>query len=218
MKVHREGFSAITAVFILLLFINLLIFLLGNWPVAILTVMVVFSLVLLTGLALFFRIPNRKFQYKEGVVYAPADGTILHVNNAYEGEYFKKEMLKISIFMSIYNVHLNRVPFNGVVKYQKYHRGKHLVAFHPKSSEKNEHNTIVFTDADGNEILVRQIAGIVARRIRWYVSEGEKVSFADEMGFIKFGSRVDIFLPENFKTLVNIGDKVKSGLTEISVR
>jgi phosphatidylserine decarboxylase len=143
----------------------------------------------------FFRLPERKFEPSAGVVYAPADGKVVVIEEAEEKEYFKDKRLQVSIFMSPLNVHSNRYPVSGKVKYVKYHPGKYMVAWHPKSSELNERSTVVVETADGKEILIRQIAGAVARRIVTYSKENEIVTQGDELGFIKFGSRVDIFLP-----------------------
>lgn len=165
----------------------------------------------------FFRNPKRKLFIEEGAIIAPADGKVVVVEETYEGEYFKDRRLQVSIFMSVKNVHVNRTPISGQVKYFKYHPGKYLLAWHPKSSTENERTTFVIEDDDDNvEILMRQIAGTVARRIKFYVDEGEEVTQGAEFGFIKFGSRVDLFLPLNSQLEVKIGDKVKGGQTVIA--
>ncbi|MBS1775231.1 MAG: phosphatidylserine decarboxylase family protein [Bacteroidetes bacterium] len=163
----------------------------------------------------FFRLPNRNLTFGENVVISPADGKVVVIEETYEPEYFKEKRLQISVFMSPLNVHVNRSPINGAVKYMQYHPGKYLVAWHPKSSTENERTTMVV----GNnklELLVRQIAGALARRICYYVKEGDEVKQNDEFGFIRFGSRVDLYLPLNTKVDVKIGEVVKGGVTKIA--
>lgn len=165
----------------------------------------------------FFRNPKRKLFQEEGAIISPADGKIVVIEETYEGEYFKSKRLQVSIFMSARNVHVNRNPINGEVKYFKYHPGKFLLAWNPKSSTDNERTTLVIEDEDDNvEILMRQIAGTVARRIKFYVEEGDAVEQGSEFGFIKFGSRVDLFLPLDAEVEVKLGEKVKGGQTVIA--
>jgi len=174
------------------------------------------SLAVLVAFASFFRIPYRNFFTSDNHIVAPADGRVVVIEEVVENEYFKDKRIQVSIFMSPANVHVNRSPVSGVVKYQKYHPGKYLVAWHPKSSEKNERNTIVLEHDESNaEILIRQIAGKLARKIRWYLNEGDEVEQNAELGFIKFGSRVDLFLPIGTKIDVNLKQKVKGGITVI---
>jgi phosphatidylserine decarboxylase len=166
----------------------------------------------------FFRIPNRSFYPVKGVALAPCDGKVVIVQEVEETEYFKDRRLQVSVFMSINNVHINWVPVNGKVKYFRHHQGKYLVAWHPKSSEKNERTTFV-VDVDNKgatEILFRQIAGYVARRIVTYVREGELVVQNQQLGFIKFGSRMDMFLPLGTEICVKEGDCVKGTETVIA--
>lgn len=166
---------------------------------------------------MFFRNPKRRLFIEEGAIIAPADGKVVVIEETMENEYFKDRRLQISIFMSVKNVHVNRTPISGNVKYFKYHPGKYLLAWNPKSSTDNERTTFVIEDEDDNmEILMRQIAGTVARRIKFYVEEGDEVTQGSEFGFIKFGSRVDLFLPLDAKVEVGIGDKVKGGQTVIA--
>lgn len=156
----------------------------------------------------FFRIPvRRKTTLCDDAVLAPADGEVVANELVQENEYFREQRRQISIFMSIYNVHINWFPMDGEVSYCKYHPGKFLVAFNPKSSTENEHNSIVVRDAKGREVLVRQIAGFVARRIVSPVQAGDKASAGEEFGMIRFGSRVDVFLPVDAEVQVHIGDK-----------
>ena len=147
---------------------------------------------------------------------APADGKVVVIEEAEEKEYFHERRLQISIFMSPINVHVNRSPVAGVVKYFKYHAGKYLVAWHPKSSSDNERTTVVVEIPDGPEVLFRQIAGAMARRIKWYINEGDRVQQGAEFGFIKFGSRVDVFLPLGAEVKVSVGDKTKGGRTVLA--
>ncbi|MDR2382760.1 MAG: phosphatidylserine decarboxylase family protein [Prevotellaceae bacterium] len=166
----------------------------------------------------FFRIPNRSFFPVKGAVLSPCDGKIVIIKEVEETEYFKDRRLQVSVFMSINNVHINWVPVNGKVKYFRHHQGKYLVAWHPKSSEKNERTTFV-VDVDNKgatEILFRQIAGYVARRIVTYVKEGELVVQNQQLGFIKFGSRMDLFLPVGTEICVKEGDCVKGTETVIA--
>jgi phosphatidylserine decarboxylase len=149
-------------------------------------------------------------------VIAPADGKVVVIEETEETEYFNDRRRQVSIFMSPVNVHVNRNPVEGVVKYFKYHAGKYLVAWHPKSSTENERTTIVIQTPGKLEIMMRQIAGALAKRIVWYVKEGQPVAQGEEFGFIKFGSRVDVFLPLEAKVLVNIGDKTVGGVTVIA--
>ena len=167
-----------------------------------------FLLFVIAMVVRFFRIPvRRKTLNLDHAVLAPADGEIVANEIVRETEYFGDERRQISIFMSIYNVHVNWFPMNGTVSYRKYHPGKFLVAFNPKSSTDNEHNSIVVKDAQGREVLVRQIAGFVARRIVSKVEAGDPAVAGEELGMIRFGSRVDVFLPVDAKIRVHIGDK-----------
>ena len=161
----------------------------------------------------FFRIPKRECKFEENDIICPADGKVVVIEEVEENEYFNDRRIQISIFMSPINVHVNRNPVTGLIKYFKYHPGKYLVAWHPKSSTENERTTLVYEVHKGVEILVRQIAGAVARRIKWYVEENQSVIQGKEFGFIKFGSRVDLFLPVDTEVNVNIGDKTQGGKT-----
>ncbi|MBK6265777.1 phosphatidylserine decarboxylase family protein [Marivirga sp. S37H4] len=179
---------------------------------SILGVMIIFYLLILQ----FFRSPKFVINTNEKHVLAPADGKVVVIEDTVETEYFNEKRKQISIFMSPVNVHVNRSPISGVVKFCKYHAGKYLVAWHPKSSTENERTTIVVEGNNGVEVLFRQIAGAVARRIKWYVKEGDMIEQGGEFGFIKFGSRVDIYLPLDAKVNVAIGDKTKGGRTVIA--
>lgn len=161
----------------------------------------------------FFRVPHRTLKAKTNELYSSADGTVVVIEKVDEPEYFKDERLQISVFMSPFNVHVNWFPFNAKVVYMKYHPGEFLFANHPKSSTLNERNSIVFQDEQGREVLVRQIAGIMARRIVSFTSEGEVGNAGDEFGLIRFGSRVDFFLPIDSEIQVQLGEKVKGKQT-----
>ena len=158
----------------------------------------------------FFRIPKRKFEKKEGIIYAPCDGKLVVIEETNENEYFKDRRLQVSIFMSPLNVHNNLYPISGVVKYLKYHHGKFLVAWNPKSSTDNERSTVVVKN-EKIEILCRQIAGALARRIITYSKLNDEVNVSDELGFIKFGSRVDIYLPLGTKIKAKLDQKMVGG-------
>lgn len=163
----------------------------------------------------FFRLPKRAFSAGEALVVSPCDGKVVVIEETHESEYFKDQRIQLSIFMSPLNVHVNRSPIDGIIKYVKYHSGKYLVAWHPKSSTDNERTTVVFENSRG-ALLLRQIAGAVARRIKYYVKEGQEVKQNEEFGFIRFGSRVDVFLPLGTELKVNIGQAVKGGVTVLA--
>ena len=173
--------------------------------------MYAFELVVLVLTVRFFLIPIwRKTTIEEDAVVSPADGVVAANEVMFEDEYFHEQRRQISIFMSIYDVHINAFPFDGDVTYYKYHPGKFLLAFNPKSSTDNEHNTIILKDEKGREIMVRQIAGFVARRIVCDLKVGDKAVVGEELGMIRFGSRVDVFLPLDAEVKVKIGDKMVS--------
>ena len=188
-RIHNEGRTILVVAALLLFALNIVVaqFLsILFWPVLVLSVG--FYILVLQ----FFRNPVREIPVADNhLVYAPADGRVCVIEEVFEAEYFKEKRLQISIFMSPLNVHVNRNPVSGVVNYFRYHPGKYLVAWHPKSSTENERTTVVYDFGQG-EILMRQIAGAVAKRIKWYIGEGDTVKQGGEMGFIKFGSRVDL--------------------------
>jgi phosphatidylserine decarboxylase len=215
MKIHKEGHTILLVSCIILLSINLIAAVVLQ-SITAYYVTGAASLVIIIAFASFFRIPYRQFFISDNQIIAPADGRVVVIEETNEQEYFKDKRIQVSIFMSPANVHVNRNPVSGVVKYQKYHPGKYLVAWHPKSSEKNERNTVVIEHDDtGLEILIRQKAVNLARKIRWYLSEGDEVEQNGELGFIKFGSRVDLFLPIGTKIEVGLKQKVKGGITVI---
>jgi len=165
----------------------------------------------------FFRSPKRKLVISSRSIVCPADGKVVAIEEVQEPEYFNGEKrIQVSVFMSPFNVHLNRYPISGKVAYSKYHPGKFLVAWHPKSSTENERNTVVIETEFGVSVLIRQIAGFVARRIVWYCHTDDEVKQGDELGFIKFGSRVDLFLPLNAEIKVELDEKVKGGISVLA--
>jgi len=215
MTIHREGYKYIaiaTLVFALVAWLNAKF--LMEIPILYWLIQVVFF-ALWFWIVWFFRIPARNFTKGDNLVIAPADGKVVVIEETFEPEYFKDQRLQVSIFMSPLNVHVNRTPIAGEVKYMKYHPGKYLVAWHPKSSTENERTTVVV----GNQkttLLMRQIAGALARRICYYVKEGDQLKQNDEFGFIRFGSRVDIYFPVGTQIDVKIGDVVQGGMTVLA--
>jgi len=195
MSIHKEGYKILGFGLIALLVLNIIIQVLWGDMEILKWGFLVLSFMFYVFLLFFFRWPERELQPDHGLVYAPADGKVVVIEETMENEYFKDMRLQVSIFMSPFNVHSNRYPVSGKVKYVRYHKGRYMVAWHPKSSELNERSSIVIQTIEGTEILVRQIAGAVARRIVTYAKEDQEVLQGDELGFIKFGSRVDIFLP-----------------------
>jgi len=217
MKLHREGYLIISVGLFILLGIQLLNYWLYTytdwlWLFALLTLGVVVMAYLIVQ---FFRVPNRTVNADVSTIVCPADGKVVVIEEVEETEYFKDKRIQVSIFMSPLNVHVNWSPISGIIKYVKYHKGLFLVAWHPKSSTDNERTTVVVEHSTGQEVLFRQIAGAVARRICYYVEEGQHINSGDEYGFIKFGSRIDIFLPLDAKVNVKIGDVVKGKVTKI---
>lgn len=216
MGFHKEGIQISIAIFIFLVALNGLIFYLAKGNPYVYVPFVVASLVFFGLVLWFFRVPHREVAKDPNVVYAPADGVIVAIEETVEEEYFKDKRIQVSIFMSPLNVHVNYYPVPGQVEYYKYHPGKYLVAWHPKSSTLNERSTIVMKTPAGEEILIRQIAGAVARRIITYSEEGAQVDQGDQLGFIKFGSRVDVFLPLDAKIKAEINQKSVATQTQIA--
>jgi phosphatidylserine decarboxylase len=211
MRFHKEGYVIMTtAALITGVIVATIWILLGNsmsWLSALLSLI---PLVFLYLIIQFFRVPKRTIAGNSTEVVCPADGKVVVIERVYEPEFLKEDCIQISIFMSPLNVHANYVPIAGNVVYTKYHEGSYLVAWHPKSSTENERSTMVVETASKKRVLVRQIAGALARRICFYASPGQSYEKGDEFGFIKFGSRVDIFLPLDAQINVNIGQKVKN--------
>lgn len=181
------------------------------------TIGIVLSALFFLIILQFFRNPTRTTVINPKHIIAPADGKVVVIERTHEDEYFKDERIQVSIFMSPINVHLNRHSISGIVKFFKYHPGKFLVAWHPKSSTENERTTMVVETPSGTPVLMRQIAGALAKRIKWYVKEGDRAIQGSEYGFIKFGSRVDIFLPLDTEIKVQLNDRPLGGETVIAV-
>lgn len=216
MTIHREGHTLLFVLLVVLFGLNWILFsyypqspLIQNSAIL---VSVIFYLIILQ----FFRNPIFSITQNLNHVLAPADGKVVVIEETLETEYFRSRRKQISIFMSPVNVHVNRAPVSGVISFFKYHPGKYLVAWHPKSSTENERTTIAVKMKNGAEIVFRQIAGALARRIKWYIKEGQNIEQGQEFGFIKFGSRVDIFLPLEAKITVKVGDITKGGRTIIA--
>jgi len=217
MKLHREGYLIMAIALVIVSVAEL-----GNYLLLQKTglqwlfVVVTFVLLILLGLVVqFFRVPKIDCVFKDNEILCPADGKVVVIEETEENEYFNDKRIQVSIFMSPLNVHANFNPISGLIKYVKYHPGLFLVAWHPKSSTDNERSTIVIEHSSKKEVLFRQIAGAVARRICYYVEQGQVVKTGSEFGFIKFGSRIDLFLPLDTKINVKIGDVVKGRITKI---
>lgn len=216
MTIHKEGRKLLFWMLILLTGLNIALHEFLPQQEMLLNFSILISVILYFLVLQFFRNPYTPLPNDENLVYAPADGKVVVIEETLEAEYLNERRKQVSIFMSPINVHVNRSPISGVVEYFKYHPGKYLVAWHPKSSFENERTTMVIQNKDGVKLLVRQIAGAVARRIKWYVKEGSPVIQGGEFGFIKFGSRVDVFLPLDAEVLVKIDDKTKGAFTPIA--
>lgn len=212
---HKEGFKILVLSFILLLGINLITNYLTNLDWIVYSVFVV-SATFFILVAQFFRNPKRGISESDNYLVSPVDGKVVAIEEVEEKEYFKDKRLLVSIFMSPLNVHVTRYPVSGSVSYSKYHKGKYLVAWHPKSSEENERTTVVVKSKNFGEILYRQIAGAVAKRIVNYAAVGHQINQGNDSGFIKFGSRVDVYLPLGSEVNVSIGEKVRGGETIIT--
>ena len=217
MRINKEGRGTIIVVLVFLIIVNAFGAYFSNNNLGVITVLSVLSLGFLFFILRFFRYPNRVTPVlDDDTVLCPCDGKVVVIEKVYEPEYFKDERIQVSVFMSPNNVHVNWLPIGGKVTYAKYHKGKYLVAWHPKSSTENERTTIVVEDDKGRAVLSRQIAGAVARRIVYYVKEGDTVKKGEEMGFIKFGSRVDLLLPLNSQIKVDINQIVYGNTTVIA--
>lgn len=216
MKFHREGLNIILFTLSLLALANLVMIFIFPVIYVYHILFWVFCGVILVLVLRFFRKPGRGLNSAVDDILSSADGVVVTIEEVDEPEYFHEKRIQVSVFMSIHNVHINWYPIAGKVAYFKYHPGSYLLAHHPKSSTENERTTVVVEDIKGRKILFRQIAGMVARRIVCYAKEGASVEQGSEVGFIKFGSRVDIFLPLDAELLVNLGDKVKGRMTAIA--
>lgn len=214
MRLHREG---TTTILLILAFCCFTLFAAWHWLPRMALWPIAIALACLLGVVVwFFRVPKRPDASDDALVLSPCDGKVVVIEEVLETEYFKDQRIQVSIFMSPLNVHVNYHPINGVTTFRKYHKGKYLVAWHPKSSTDNERCTVVVAHPVYGEVLVRQIAGALARRICTYPRPGDAVEQGSELGFIKFGSRVDLFLPLSTQVQVRIGDKVKGAETIIA--
>lgn len=221
MTIHKEGRGLILATTTIVVVLNVIVASIPNlFSPTVYTILsntvLVASIVVLILVLQFFRLPSIEIIKNEKQVLAPADGKVVVIEETEEPEHLKSRRKQVSIFMSPINVHVNRMPVSGTITYARYHPGKYLVAWHPKSSTENERTSIAVKMKNGTEVLFRQIAGALARRIKWYVKEGQPLEQGDEFGFIKFGSRVDIFLPLDARVTVKIGDVTKGGKTVIA--
>ncbi|UZR95162.1 phosphatidylserine decarboxylase family protein [Chondrinema litorale] len=213
MTIHKEGFTILVITILAIVALNgVLYYFFGDQRI-LMNISFIASTIFFLLILQFFRSPRVITSIDSNLVYAPADGKVVVIEEVEEKEFLKENRRQISIFMSPINVHVNRNPISGVVKYVKYHAGKYLVAWHPKSSTENERTTIVVENENGISILFRQIAGAMAKRIKWYVEEGQPVVQGEEFGFIKFGSRVDVFVPLDAEICVNLNQKTKGGKT-----
>ncbi len=216
MTLHKEGRSIVALFLVVLLIINLLVYYFIS-PNSYLTYTLgVMSLLIFLFVVRFFRKPSRVLITDDNTIYAPADGTVMVIEKTNEDEYFKDKRIQVSIFMSVWNVHINWFPISGIIKYFKYHPGKFLVARLPKSSIENERTSVVLEDKNNRQILMRQIAGIIARRIICYAKKEKEVNQNSEIGFIRFGSRVDLFLPLDSKIHVKLGQKTTGTQTVVA--
>ena len=216
MTIHREGYKSIALATILFIALNMIFFrFFGASLLWLCIALFVITLGLVLFVVSFFRIPVRKLTISNGQIISPADGKVVVIEETVDDEYFKKKMLQVSVFMSPLNVHVNRNPIDGEIVYNQYHKGKYLVAWNPKSSTENERHSVVIKNGN-TEILVKQIAGAVARRIVNYLEVGNRVKQTEEYGFIKFGSRVDLLLPIGTKMNVALNEVVQGGVTVLA--
>jgi phosphatidylserine decarboxylase len=216
MTIHKEGRTLLFVLLIALVVLNWVVINYVTESIAVQNIVIGVSIVIYLVVLQFFRSPIFSINSNDKHVLAPADGKVVVIEEVEEQEYIKSRRKQISIFMSPVNVHVNRMPVTGIISYYRYHAGKYLVAWHPKSSHENERTTVVARMKNGTEILFRQIAGALARRIKCYVREGQPLAQGQEFGFIKFGSRVDIFLPLDAKILVSVGQATKGGRTVLA--
>ena len=217
MKIHKEGYYTIVIVFLVLsVLIVLMHFFMHEYNTLKYCIDGGFALLFILVIY-FFRSPRRDMTLGYDYIMSPADGKIVVIEEVMENEYFNDKRLQVSVFMSPLNVHCNRYPCTGIVRYYKYHSGSYIVAWHPKSSEENEHTTVVIENQNKQFIIVRQIAGAVARRIVCNAFVNKPVKQGEELGFIKFGSRVDILLPLNARIKVHLGQTVRAGKTVIAM-
>lgn len=216
MNIHKEGYKSIALAALILAAINIFFFYFFNVSLPpVKWIILVFTIVVFLFIISFFRSPKVKLTVSEQEVVSPADGKVVVIEEVFDTEYFNDKRLQVSIFMSPANVHINRIPISGEILYSRYHKGKYLVAWNPKSSTENERHSVVIKNDDIN-ILVKQIAGAVAKRIINYLKVGQTVQQGKEMGFIKFGSRVDVLLPVDVQINVRLNQVVKGGVTVLA--
>ncbi len=216
MKLHKEGYSIIFTTFVILVAAVAILYFIFGFTCAF-KIIAGIALFLFLFITNFFRSPKRTSTIDAHLVMAPADGKVVAIKEVEENEYLKTKCIQVSIFMSIFNVHVNYYPISGKIVYSKYHEGNYLIACHPKSSEKNERTSIVVeSENNGKKILFRQIAGYIARRIVCYAKEDNKAIQCNQVGFIKFGSRIDLFLPLDSEIAVKMGQKVRACETIIA--
>ena len=213
---HKEGFNLIILFFILVATDVIMLEVLFDDSSSLKSILQIFSLIIFVFILWFFRNPKRNIIKNPELILSPADGKVIAIKEVDELEYFKDKKIQISIFLSPLDIHVNRYPVSGEILYSKYHKGKYLVAWHPKSSDKNERTTVVIKNKKFGEVMYRQIAGAVARRIVNYSKVNSNVEQGDDSGFIKFGSRVDLFLSKDLNLKIKVGDKVKGGLSIIA--
>ncbi|MDB5006129.1 MAG: phosphatidylserine decarboxylase family protein [Mucilaginibacter sp.] len=213
MTIHKEGYTSIALCILFIFVLNAVIQFYFPQAHTVKWIVYILSAMLFLIILQFFRSPSISIDTNDKQVLCPADGKVVVIEETTETEYLKDKRIQLSVFMSPVNVHINRNPIAGVIKYFHYHKGKYLVAWHPKSSTENERTTIVIENSEGVPVLFRQIAGALARRIVWYVKEGDQVQQGQQFGFIKFGSRVDVFLPLGSEINVELGQVVKGGRT-----
>ena len=213
---HKEGFNLIILFFILVATDVIMLEVLFDDSSSLKSILQIFSLIIFVFILWFFRNPKRNIIKNPELILSPADGKVIAIKEVDELEYFNDKKIQISIFLSPLDIHVNRYPVSGEILYSKYHKGEYLVAWHPKSSDKNERTTVVIKNKKFGEVMYRQIAGAVARRIVNYAKVNSNVEQGDDSGFIKFGSRVDLFLSKDSNLKIKVGDKVKGGLSIIA--
>ena len=213
---HKEGFNLIILFFILVATDVIMLEVLFDDSSSLKSILQIFSLIIFVFILWFFRNPKRNIIKNPELILSPADGKVIAIKEVDELEYFNDKKIQISIFLSPLDIHVNRYPVSGEILYSKYHKGEYLVAWHPKSSDKNERTTVVIKNKKFGEVMYRQIAGAVARRIVNYSKVNSSVVQGDDSGFIKFGSRVDLFLSKDLNLKIKVGDKVKGGLSIIA--
>ena len=213
---HKEGFNLIILFFILVATDVIMLEVLFDDSSSLKSILQIFSLIIFVFILWFFRNPKRNIIKNPELILSPADGKVIAIKEVDELEYFKDKKIQISIFLSPLDIHVNRYPVSGEILYSKFHKGEYLVAWHPKSSDKNERTTVVIKNKKFGEVMYRQIAGAVARRIVNYAKVNSNVEQGDDSGFIKFGSRVDLFLTKDLNLKIKVGDKVKGGLSIIA--